>query len=264
MINILEYSREVFRYRDLILSFAVKEINVKYKQTILGLMWAIIRPIVSVTMFTYLFKSIGKLPSDNVPYPIIVLSGILFWQPFSTTLQDASLSIISNSNLVTKVYFPRLILPLSTMIPPLLEAIITYTIMIVYLIMYNFEIHVNILIVPFILVYNQILAFIFSIFISAINVRYRDAKHLMPFLIQFGMFVTPVAYISNLVPKYFKFLINLNPIAFEIDLFRYILTGNKGIMTFNSFFFSSFFTFLVLVLSVRFFIKSEKEFSDYI
>lgn len=264
MKDLFNYIKEVYRYRELIISFSTKEITVKYKQTILGLLWAIIRPFISVFLFTYLFSKIGKLPNNNIPYPIIVLTGVIFWQAFSTTIQEASMSIVSNSNLITKVYFPRLVLPLSTIFPAFFEGIVAYILFIVYALFSDYSISFYILLIPPLLLINQMIAFVFSIFLSAVNVRYRDVKHLIPFLIQFGVFITPVAYLSNLVPGNYKLLLYFNPVSLEIDIFRFIISGERGILSFRSALCSFSSIVIVFIFSIKYFIKSEKEFSDYI
>ena len=187
-----KYWTDLWAYKELFLFLAWRDILVRYKQTVIGISWSVIRPLLTMVIFTFVFGKIAKLPSDGVPYPILVFSALLPWQFFSTAFSEASQSLVSNSNLLTKVYFPRLIVPTSSVLVNLTDFLISFILLTFIMIWFQFEPSLNILFVPFFLFLAIVTALGSGYLIAALNVKYRDFKHIIPFVVQFGLYVSPV------------------------------------------------------------------------
>lgn len=258
------YWNDLWRFRELFLFMAWRDILVRYKQTAIGLAWSIIRPVLTMIVFTVVFGRIAKLPSEGVPYPILVYSALLPWQFFSTSFSDASASLIGNSNMLTKIYFPRLIIPVSTVIVNLVDFFISFIILIVLMMWYHFVPAWTILCIPFFLFLAFVVSLSAGLYVAALNVKYRDFKYIIPFVVQFGLLISPVGFSSAVVPQKWKLLYSLNPLVGIIDGFRWSILGGKNQIDLPGLLLSIGITILILILSIRYFRKMEKTFADII
>jgi lipopolysaccharide transport system permease protein len=225
------YWIDLWRYRELFRVLAWRDLAVRYKQTVIGAAWAVIRPFITMLVFTVIFGRIAKLPSDGTaPYPLMVFAGMLPWSFFSTGLSEASNSLISNSNLISKVYFPRLIVPTATVVVAFVDFLIAFLMLILLMAWYHYPPGWRMLVLPGF----TFLAFLASmgpaLWITALNVKYRDFRYVIPFLVQFGLYVSPVGFSSSVVPGEWRLLYSLNPMVGVIDGFRWcILNGQSPI-----------------------------------
>jgi lipopolysaccharide transport system permease protein len=259
------YWRDLWRYRELFRVLAWRDLAVRYKQTVIGVTWAVIRPLLTMVVFTVIFGRIAKLPSDgSVPYPLMVFAGMLPWTFFSTGLSEASNSLISNSNLISKVYFPRLIVPTATVVVAFTDFLIAFAMLIVLMAWYNFWPDWRLLLLPGFIVLAFMASMGPALWITALNVKYRDFRYVIPFIVQFGLYVSPVGFSSSVVPEEWRLLYSLNPMVGVIDGFRWcILNGQSplylpGLAT--SFCVAAFF----LWFGIHRFRKMEKGFADLI
>jgi lipopolysaccharide transport system permease protein len=259
-----QYWKDLWRYRELFYFLAWRDILVRYKQTAIGIAWALLRPLLTMIVFTVVFGSIAKLPSNGVPYPILVFSGLLPWQFFSNALVECSNSLLSNGNLLSKVYFPRLIIPTSSVIVSFVDFLISGMILLGLMAWYNFVPTWRIMALPVFTSMAFLAAMGAGLLFAALNVQYRDFRYVVPFLIQFGLYLSPVGFSSNVVPKQWYILYSLNPMVGIIDGFRWCVTGQSGALSKWSIMFS---TALILVLfgsGIWYFRKMEPTFADVI
>ena len=235
-----------------------------YKQTVIGAAWSVIRPLLTTIVFYIVFNRIAKLPNPNstVPYILMVFTGMLPWQFFSTALSEASGSLIGNSNLITKVYFPRMIIPASSVITGLVDFAITFLLLLVMMVWFHFLPPWQIILLPVFTLLAFICAFGIGLFLTALNVKYRDFRYIIPFIIQFGLYITPVGYSSAAVPEKWRTLYSFNPMVGVIDGFRYCLLDDN--MHWQSFTFSLFISLFFLGIGIFYFRKMEKTFADNI
>ena len=259
------YWRDLWRYRELFQVLAGRDVAVRYKQTVIGIVWAVMRPFLTMLIFTIIFSRIAKLPSDgDAPYALMVLAGLLPWTFFSTALGDASLSLVTNSNLISKVYFPRLIIPTATIVVSFVDLLISFVILVAMMVWYRFAPTVNILALPLFV----ILAFLTSLgpglWITALNVKYRDFRYIIPFMLQFGLYVSPVGFSSTAVPEQWRLLYSLNPMVGVIDGFRWCILGGNSHIYWPSLVSTAVITVFFLWLGIRQFRKMEKTFADLI
>jgi len=220
------YWRDLWRYRELFYVLAWRDISVRYKQTIIGVLWALLRPLLTMLVFTLVFSRIAKLPSEGTaPYAIMVFAGLLPWQFFSTSLTESSNSLIDNSNLISKIYFPRLIVPTASVVVSFADFLISFIILMGLMIWYQFLPGWQILSIPLFIA----LAFLASLgpglLIASLNVKYRDFRYVIPFIVQLGLYVSPVGFSSALVPEQWRLLFSLNPMVGVIDGFRWAILG---------------------------------------
>jgi lipopolysaccharide transport system permease protein len=218
--------REVWNYKGLLYFFVWKDIKIRYKQTVIGAAWAIIQPLMTMVIFSLFFGKLARMPSDGLPYPIFYYAALLPWTYFSGALQNATNTIVENQRVVTKVYFPRLILPLSAVLSGLLDLGISFTMFIVLMLYYRIHFAWVILLLPGFLLLAVATAFGVGLWLSALNAIYRDVRYVMPFLVQLWLFGSPVAYPSSLVPERWRWLYGLNPMTGVIEGFRWALTGH--------------------------------------
>ncbi len=259
------YWRDLWRYRELFQVLAWRDISVRYKQTVIGVLWALIRPFMTMVVFTVIFNKIAKLPSDgNVPYPLLVFAGMLPWTFFSSALGDASNSLLSNAHLISKVYFPRMIVPIAAVVVAFADFAVSFFILILLMIWYRFAPGWQILLLPAFVV----LAFLASLgpglWVASLNVKYRDFRFVIPFLVQLGFYVSPVGFSSSVVPEQWRFLYSLNPIVGVIDGFRWCILGGQSQLYLPGFALSIAVVTFFLWLGVRQFRKMEKGFADLI
>lgn len=254
--------QELWKYRELFYIFTWRDIKVRYKQTVIGIAWAILQPFLLMVVFSVFFGSFAKIPSDNIPYPIFVFSGLIFWNYFSTALSNASNSLIENENMIKKIYFPRLILPLSTTITPIVDFIIAFVILFLMFIYYHLSIHLYIILLPPILLAITLLtASGVGTFLSAINIKYRDIRYALPFFIQLLLFVTPVIYPVSMISSKYHWLLLLNPMTGVIETARASILGTKPIDP-SLLLISATFAGLFFVFGIYYFRKTERIFAD--
>jgi lipopolysaccharide transport system permease protein len=223
------YWADLWRYRELFRVLAWRDVAVRYKQTVIGATWAIIRPFLTMVIFTVIFGKLANLPSDGAaPYAIMVFAGMLPWTFFSSALADASSSVVGNANLISKVYFPRLIVPMAAVIVAFVDFAINFVMLLALMIWYQFAPGWQIVLLPAFVA----LAFLASLgpglWLTALNVKYRDVRYIIPFLVQFGLYVSPVGYSSSIVPEQWRLLYSLNPVVGVIDGFRWCLLGGQS------------------------------------
>ena len=218
--------RELWAYRDLLFFLTWRDISVRYKQTILGAAWAVIQPLMSMVVFTIFFGRLANIPSEGVPYPIFSFAALLPWQYFSTAVTSSSNSLVGSANLLSKVYFPRLLIPFASVLPPVIDFAIAFVVFVILMFVYGVGLTWQIVCLPAFLLLSMAVALGTGLWFSALNVRYRDVRHVTPFILQFGMFVSPVVYPSSLLPEKWRLLYGLNPMAGAIEGFRWAVLGD--------------------------------------
>ena len=259
------YWRDLWRYRELFQVLAWRDVSVRYKQTVIGVAWAILRPFLAMVIFTVIFARLAKLPSEGkAPYALMVFVGMLPWTFFSTALSDASNSLIGNANLISKVYFPRLIIPTATVIVGFVDLLISFGILAAMLIWYRFEPSWHIFLLPVFV----LLAFLASLgpglWVTALNVKYRDFRYIVPFIVQFGLYVSPVGFSSTVVPEKWRLLYSLNPIVGVIDGFRWCVLRGESHLYMPGFLMSLCVVALFVWLGIAYFRRTERSFEDMI
>jgi lipopolysaccharide transport system permease protein len=258
-----EYWKDIWRFRELFLFLAWRDILVRYKQTVIGVLWSVLRPILTMLAFVLVFQKVAKLDSHGIPYPIMVFAALLPWQLFSNAISEASNSLIANSNMISKVYFPRLIIPISSIIVSVVDFLISVVIFIFLCIIYGFAPSLNIIYIPIFLILVLATSIGFGVFLAALNVKYRDFRYVIPFIVQFGLYVSPVGFDSSNVPEKWRFLYSLNPMVGVIDGFRWCLFGNQEIYV-PGLLISSAVVLVILVWALKYFRSTEKTFADRI
>ena len=259
--------KAVWQYRELLYFLVWRDVKIRYKQTLLGIGWILLQPLISMLIFSGIFGVLLNAPSGGVPYPLFVLTGLLPWQYFAGSLAKASSSLIDSSNLITKVYFPRLIIPLSAVFSGLVDFAVSFIMLLAVMFYYQFAPSYTILWLPALLLLAMITALGFGLWLSAFNVRYRDVKYLVPFLVQAWMYLTPVAYGSTLIPERYRWIMGLNPMTGVVEGFRWVLLGSKLENAQPSqliFMISIALTFTVLLTGIAFFRHTERTFADII
>ncbi|MDC0106077.1 ABC transporter permease [Flavobacteriaceae bacterium] len=261
----LNYWKDLWEYRDLFYILSWKDIKVRYKQTVIGLAWSVIKPLLTMIIFTFVFGSIAKLPSEgDVPYAIMVFAGLLPWQFFSTALTECSGSLIGNTNLISKVYFPRLIIPVSTIVNSFIDFAISFGILILLMIYYQFVPSYNIIFLPFLIFLTFCTSLGFGLWFATLNVKFRDFRYVIPFIVQLGVYVSPVGFKSSIVPQEWMFLYSMNPLVAIIDGFRWCIIGGEINFYITGMITSFIVVTLALFFGVRYFRKMEQSFADYI
>ena len=259
------YWADLWHYRELFLILAWRDISVRYKQTIIGILWAIIRPFLTMVIFTVIFGRLAKLPSDgSAPYALMVFAAMLPWSLFSNALTESSNSLIGNANLIGKVYFPRLIIPASTLVTAFIDFLISFLILIGMMVYYKFMPDWHILLLPCFIVLALMASLGPGLWITALNVKYRDFRYIIPFVVQFGLYISPVGFSSKIVPEQWRMLYNLNPMVGVIDGFRWCILGGNSLIFLPGFLLSLVIITLFLYLGISRFRKMEKTFADLI
>ncbi len=254
--------RELFSYRDLLYFLAWRNVKVRYKQTAIGAAWAIVQPLMNMVVFSIFFGALAKVPSDGLPYPIFVYAGLLPWTFFSNVIRMAGNSVVEDEKLITKVYFPRLIIPTSVAGVELLDFCVAFCIYILMMLYYQIPLTMQILAVPFLLILMILAALGVGLLLSALTVAYRDFRYVLPFAIQLWMYVSPVIYPVSIVPEKWRFFLALNPMAGIIDAFRSALLGKPfDMFTLGV---SAVAAITIFVLGVTYFQKLERTFADII
>lgn len=262
----LDYWKELWQSRELFWILAKRDIIVRYKQTILGIAWSAIRPLITALVMVFAFGKIAKLDQDtSIPYMLVVMPGVIIWLFFSQALTQVSNSIVGNTNLISKVYFPRLIIPFSSLMIGLLDALIAFVLFILLCFYFQFIPDWKIIFVPVFMFLAYLGAFGFGLIAGIMNVKYRDVGQIIPFLIQFGYFISPVAYTSDRVAgKWWTPLYNLNPVVGSIDGMRWCMLGDFSAFNYQSFSYLLIFDIVFVVIAIRMFRKHENSFVDYI
>lgn len=254
--------RELWAYRELLRGLTVRDIKVRYKQTVLGVAWAIIQPVVTMIVFTIVFGKLAKLPADGFPYPIFVYSALLPWMFFANAVGTAGGSVIGSSHLVSKVYFPRLIIPLSSIGSGLIDLAISTGILLLLMLYYGVPITVHIFAAPVLLIAVIFTALGVGTLLSALTVAYRDFRFVVPFMIQIWLFCTPVVYAVSLVPQHWQWILELNPMTGIVEGFRAAFLGKP--FNFISLMISFSISALIFVIGIAYFEKVERRFADII
>jgi len=258
------YWKDLWRYRELFYFIAWRDILVRYKQTAIGIAWSVIRPLLTMIVFTFVFGKLAKLPSEGVPYPILVFAAMLPWQFFSNSLSEASTSLISNASMLTKVYFPRIVVPASSVIVSVVDFLISFVILALLMAWYGFVPGWRMFSLPLFLLLAFAASFGFSLWLSALNVRYRDFRYVVPFIVQFGLYVSPVGFTSNIVPEKWRLLYSLNPMVGVIDGFRWAILGGNTHMYWPGLILSTTLVIMILISGFRYFRKTERVLADII
>lgn len=253
---------ELSHHRELLYFLVWKDIKVKYKQTMLGIAWAIVQPLLGMVLFTLLFGRVAQLPSDGLPYPLFYYASLLSWTYFSTALILASNSLITNTNLITKVYFPRILLPISAVISSLLDLFIASIILFGLLIFYQIPLTLGLAILPLVLILLAIFTLSLGQLLAALTVNYRDVKHILPFIVQLWLFASPVVYPLSMVPKHYQWLVSLNPITGIVETSRALIVGRP--IPWEALGISCVVTLALFILGLRYFQSAERRFADVI
>ena len=259
------YWRDIWRYRELFYVLAWRDVSVRYKQTIIGLAWAVIRPLLTMIVFTIVFGKLAKLPTEgNAPYALMVFAGLLPWQFFSMALTESSGSLISDANLISKVYFPRLIVPTAAVVVAFVDFLVTLSLLAATMAWYRFAPGWTLVTLPAFVA----LAFLASLgpglWITALNVKYRDFRYVIPFIVQFGLYVSPIGFSSSVVPDEWRLAYSLNPMVGVIDGFRWAVLGGESRVYMPGFLVSCAVIVFFLWLGIRKFRRMEKSFADLI
>ncbi len=259
--------QRLWHYRELLYFLVWRDVKVRYKQTLLGVIWIVLQPVVSMIIFTIIFGLLLRVPSNGAPYPIFAFAALLPWQYFANSLTRSATSLVDNSQLLTKIYFPRLILPIAGVLSGLADLGVAFLVLIGLMFIYGIPPTTGIVLLPILVLLAMLTALGFGLWLSALNVRYRDIKHIIPFIVQIWMYATPVIYSSTIIPERFRFLLALNPMTAVVEGFRWTLLGNvlvnvqpPGLLSV----FASLITLVVLMSGIVFFRTTERTFADIV
>ena len=260
-----DFLLELLKFRELFFFMAWRDILVRYKQTVIGVAWSVIRPLLSMIIFTVIFGRVAKLPTEGTaPYPIMVFSALLPWQYFANSMQNSSESLIRAQHMVSKIYFPRLILPTSAVLVSAVDFLISFVLLCVLMVVYRFMPSPYIVLLPVFFLPATLTALGIGFWFSAVGVRYRDFKHIMPFIVQFGMYVSPVGFSSSVIPARWRLVYSLNPMVGVIDGFRWCIQGTEASLYPPAFVISIISSLIVFYIGLWYFRKTEKTFADFI
>lgn len=262
--SVQNYWQDFWQYRELLYFLCWRDIVVRYKQTVLGIAWSVLKPFATMVVFTLVFSRMAKLPAGNVPYPVMVFVALLPWQFVASAFTEAGLSLIGNANLITKVYFPRLIIPASAIIVSLVDFFLAGMVLIGLMVWYQFVPDWRIITLPLFLLLAIAAALTAGLWVAALNVRFRDVGNVIPFLVQFGLFISPIGFRSEVVPEHLRFVYSLNPIVGIVDGFRWALLRGGTPLYWPGFVVSLLLVLVLLISGVRYFRATEKRFADMI
>jgi len=257
-----QYWRDLWKYRELVGILAWRDLSVRYKQAVLGIVWSAIRPILTTVVFTVIFGKLAKFPSEGAPYPIVVLGGLLAWQFFASALESTSGSVIGNSNLVGKVYFPRLVIPLSSIAVSIVDLLINFALLVGVMVWYAYMPPLRVFILPLFLFFTLLLTLGLGFWLSALSAKYRDFRIVVPFLIQLGFYASPVGFSTNVVPSQWRVLFDLNPMVGLIDGVRWTLLREAPFPATSTLVSAGVATLFFFVSGLFFFRAREREFAD--
>ena len=258
------YWRDLWRYRELFYFLAWRDILVRYKQTVIGLAWSLLRPFLTMLVFTLVFSKLAKLPSGNVPYPILIFAALLPWQFFANAFTEAGNSLISNSNMISKVYFPRLVVPASAVIVSFIDFLISGVILVGLMIWYGYMPDWHIVLLPLFTLIAFAASMGAGLWMAALNVKYRDFRYIIPFVVQFGLYVSPVGFSSAIVPEEWRLLYSVNPMVGVIDGFRWSILGGEAQLYWPGFALSIGLVTIMLITGIIYFRQTERRFADLI
>ncbi len=259
------YWKDLWRYRELFSVLAWRDVSVRYKQTVIGAAWAVLRPFLTMVIFTVVFGRVAKLPSDGAaPYALLVFAGLLPWSLFSAALTGASESMVANANLIGKVYFPRIIVPTATLLTALIDFLLSLMILVAMMAWYRFLPGWQILMLPLFVALALLASLGPGLWVTALNIKYRDFRVVIPFLVQIGLYVSPVGFSSSVVPEEWRWLYSLNPLVGIIDGFRWCLLGGASTIYWPGFLISLGVIAFFLWLGIRRFRATERTFADLI
>jgi len=259
-----QYWRDLWNYRELFFFLAWRDILVRYKQTVFGILWALFRPLITMLVLTIVFGKWAKMPSEGVPYPILVFAAMLPWQFFANSFSGASNSLITNTNLISKVYFPRLVIPTSSAVVSFVDFLISVAILFILILWYNFWPTWRIIALPFLILVAIGAALGTGFWIAALNVKYRDFRYIVPFIVQFGLYISPVGFSTSVVPDQWRWLYSLNPMVGVIDGFRWAILGKDTLIFLPGFILSIILVILLIISGMQYFRKTERTFADII
>jgi lipopolysaccharide transport system permease protein len=259
-----QYWKDLWIYRELFYFLAWRDILVRYKQTAIGIIWALLRPFLTMVVLSFVFGKLAKLPSDGVPYPILVFSALLPWQFFANAFSESSNSLIHNTNLISKVYFPRIVIPASSVIVSFTDFLISSVILLGLMVWYGYWPPWRICYLPFFIIIVFIFSMGFGLWIAAMNVKFRDFRYIVPFIVQFGLYISPVGFSSSIIPEKWRFFYSLNPMVGVIDGFRWVIIGNNYYIYLPGFILSLCMVILIFISGLWFFRKTERTFADII
>lgn len=258
------YWKDLWRYRELFYFLAWRDILVRYKQTVIGVAWSVLRPFLTMVVFTLVFSKLAKLPSENVPYPILIFAALLPWQFFANAFTEAGNSLISNANMISKVYFPRLVIPTSAVIVSFVDFMISGVILVALMAWYGYLPDWRIVTLPLFIMLAFAAAMGAGLWIAALNVKYRDFRYVIPFVVQLGLYISPVGFSSAIVPEQWRLLYSANPMVGVIDGFRWAILGGNTPFYWPGFLVSVSLIALVCLTGVFYFRRTEKSFADVI
>jgi len=258
------YFQDLWRYRELFLFLSWRDILIRYKQTVIGIAWSVLRPLLTMIVFTIVFQKIAHLPSYSTPYPILIFAGMLPWQFFANSFSEASNSLLMNSAMLTKVYFPRLIMPTSSVIGSLIDFLIAFVLLFLLMLGYSFCPSWRTVLLPLFLLMACLVALGAGFCVAALNVKYRDFRYVVPFIVQFGLYISPVGFSSNIVPEKWRIWYSLNPMVGVIDGFRWSILGQEHTMYMPGFYISLVLSVAIFYFGFMYFRKMERTFADII
>lgn len=258
------YWSDIWRFRELLLFLAWRDILVRYKQTIIGVAWSVIRPVLTMIVFTIIFGRLAGLPSGGAPYPILVFAAILPWQFFANSLTDSSNSLLSNAGMISKIYFPRLLIPASAIVVSLIDFLIAFGILVLLMVWFGFMPSWRIVFLPLLLLLALATSFGAGVWFAALNTKYRDFRYIVPFVVQFGLYISPVGFRSDIVPEQWRLVYSLNPMVSVIDGFRWAILGGDNQIYAPGFLLSGGLIAVLLFSGIWYFRKTEKTFADVI
>lgn len=259
-----QYWRDLWRFRELLYFLAWRDLLVRYKQTVFGVLWAILRPFLTMIVFTLVFGQIAKLDTGETPYPILIYAAMLPWQFFANALQECSSSLIEDANLISKVYFPRLIVPMSSVIVSFIDFLISGMILLGLMTWYNFVPSWRILTLPLFIAIAFAAAIGGGLWLAALNVKYRDFRYVVPFIVQIGLYISPVGFSTSVVPQQWRLLYSLNPMVGVIDGFRWAILGDASALYGPGFVVSNGLVLLLLIGGICYFRETERTLADII
>lgn len=258
-----QYWRDLWRYRELFYFLAWRDILVRYKQTVIGVAWAVLRPLLTMVVLTIVFGRLAKMDSGGIPYPILVFCGMLPWQFFATAFSESGNSLVSNAGMISKVYFPRLVVPFSSVITSFVDFLISAVLMSMLMVWYGYLPGPSILLLPLFVALAFATAFGGGLWVSALMVRYRDFRFIVPFVVQFGLYISPVGFSSSVVPEQWRWLYSINPMVGVIDGFRWSILGEQNLY-WPGLAVSVIGIFIIIITGIWYFRKTERTFADVI
>jgi lipopolysaccharide transport system permease protein len=259
----IEYSKVLWSYKDLLFFLAWRDILIRFKQTFLGFLWVAIKPILTMLIMFFVFSKIAMMPS-GAPYPVLIFTALLPWQFFASGVNDSSNSLIGNASLISKIYFPRIILPISAVAPAFIDFFVSLIILLILMLWYEQDITLKFLVLPLAFMLIFILTVSLGILLSALNIKFRDFRYIIPIFIQFGLYLSPVGFSTNIIPDHWIVFYSLNPMVGIIDLFRWIILGEANKNFCLEIIISLIVTTFILIVAAKYFKKTEKYFSDLV